>query len=152
MNVKKRWGFTLIELMIVIAIIALLSMISIPSLTRFLAKAKRTEAYVNLSSLAMAEKTYWAEHGTYTNKLGNGGLNWKPEGNVNYTYGFPGQEQVNYYTGNLKAHSADLSGSHISDNGFVIRAVGDIDGDGKNDILEINQDNKITVIHDDLAD
>lgn len=152
MSIKKRAGFTLIELMIVIAIIAILSMISMPSLTRFLAKAKRTEAYVNLASLAMAEKTYWAEHGSYTTQLGSGGLNWKPEGNYNYTYGFPqGQEGVNYYTGALKAPASDLAGAQTSEAGFTIRAAADIDGDGKPDILEINQDNKITIIQDDLA-
>lgn len=152
MSVKKRSGFTLIELMIVIAIIALLSMISMPSLTRFLAKAKRTEAYVNLSSLAMAEKTYWAEHGSYTTVLGQGGLNWKPEGNYNYTYGFPGgQEGINYFTGSLKAPNTTLQGARVSDGGFTIRAAADINGDGRPDILEVNQDNKITIIQDDLA-
>ena len=38
---EKREGFTLVELMIVVAIIAFLAMVSVPSFTRFLAKAKR---------------------------------------------------------------------------------------------------------------
>ena len=47
---KKR-GFTLIELMIVVAIIAFLAIVSVPSFMKFLAKAKRAEAYMNLSSI-----------------------------------------------------------------------------------------------------
>lgn len=152
LNFDKKKGHSLIELMIVISIISFLSMLSIPSLMRFLAKAKRAEAYINLSSLAMAQKTYWAENGHYTKNLGYGGLNWKPEGDYNYTYGFSdGTEGVNYYTGNLKASVNNLSGSRITDNGFIIRAAADIDGDNKSDILEIDENNKIRIIENDLA-
>ena len=65
----KRSGFTLIELMIVVAIIAFLAMVSVPTFTRFLAKAKRAEAYMNLSSIYAAEKSYWAEQGKYSDVL-----------------------------------------------------------------------------------
>lgn len=152
MYFDKKEGHTLIELMIVIAIIAFLSVLAVPSLMRFLAKAKRAEAYVNLSSLAMAQKAYWAENGHYTKNLGNGGLNWKPEGDYNYSYGFAdGSEGVNYYTGNLKASSNDLSGSRITENGFIIRAAGDIDGDRKSDVIEIDENNRIRIVENDLA-
>ena len=58
----KRFGrgFTLIELMIVVAIIAFLSIIAVPNFFKFLAKAKRSEAYMNLSSIYTAQKT--AQH------------------------------------------------------------------------------------------
>ena len=59
--IKK--GFTLIELMIVVAIIAFLSMVAVPSFMRFLAKSKRAEAYVNLHSIYAAQKAFWAENG-----------------------------------------------------------------------------------------
>ncbi len=55
----KRYGFTLLELMVVVAIIAFLSMISIPSIMGIFSKAKRTESYMNLKSLYMAEKSYF---------------------------------------------------------------------------------------------
>ncbi len=45
----KRTGFTLVELMVVVAIIGFLAMIAVPNFMRFLAKAKRAEAYMNLS-------------------------------------------------------------------------------------------------------
>ena len=64
-----RKGFTLIELMIVISIISFLAMIGIPSYMRFVAKAKRTEVYLNLGALYAAQKAHWAEHGTYSTQL-----------------------------------------------------------------------------------
>jgi len=149
----NKKGFTLIELMIVIAIIAFLSVLAIPSLMKFLAKAKRTEAYINLSSLAMAEKAYFAEHGKYTTSLsGANSLNWQPEGNFNYTYGFSsGSEGQAYFVGALATPASSLSQAQITKDGFKICAAGDIDGDGKPDILCIDQSSKITILEDDLA-
>lgn len=147
-------GFTLIELMIVIAIVAFLSMISIPSFLKFLAKAKRSEAYLNLSCICTAEKAYWAENGKYTPNLsGPNGAGWKPSGSHYYTYGFSnGSAGQSYFVGSLGATVTDLKNSKISDNEFVAIAAGDIDGDGVLDIIGIDHNNKITVIQDDLAD
>lgn len=147
MNLKAE-AFTLIELMVVIAIIACLSVVSIPSLLNYLAKAKRSEAYVNLRSLAMAEKSYFAEYGKYTTNLyGDDSLNWKPEGPVLYTYGFSGSANKNYFSG---SSNSPISHASISNNGFTISAVGDIDGDGIMDIITIDQDNNIKIVQDDL--
>lgn len=143
-------GFTLIELMIVVAIIAFLAMVSIPSFKRFLAKAKRTEAYMNLNALATAEKIYWAEHGTYSTDLT--ALGWKPEGQLQYTYGFSGSEGKNYSTGASKTASSHLSAGNATKDGFVAVAAGDIDGDGEPDIITINQDMNIVIVQDDLLD
>jgi prepilin-type N-terminal cleavage/methylation domain-containing protein len=161
MSMEKAKGFTLIEIMIVVAIIALLAMLAVPTAMRFLAKTKRTEAYMNLSSIYAAQKAYWAEHGKYSDILnGPGGIGWKPEGyqgggaqeNFNYTYGFPGGEGRNYFTGKLAASSSGLSGAKADGNSFIVYAVGDIDGDGKPDILCIDHRNTIRVVQDDLAD
>jgi len=151
MKIKDNSGFTILELMIVVAIIAFLSILTVPNLMKFLSKAKRTEAYVNLGSLAMAQKMYFAQNGKYTNILGPGGLNWTPEGNINYAYGFPGQQNINYFSGKLQADANALTGSKINQNNFVIYAAGDIDNDGKPDILSIDQNNEIKIVQDDLA-
>jgi len=143
-----KHGFSLIELLVVIAIIAFFSMLVVPSFFRVLARAKRTEAYVQLRSLYMAEKTYWVEHGRYTDKIsGPDSLNWKGEGSLYYTYGFPGSGVV----GSLKAPVSALTGTKATDTEFIIAAAADIDGDGKIDLVTINQEGKITVIQDDLA-
>lgn len=141
-------GFTLIELMIVVAIIAFLAMVSVPSLKKFLAKTKRAEAHLNLSALATAEKVYWAEHGTYTDDLQ--ALGWKPEGEVHYSYGFPGAEGKNNIKGKL-GDVVGLSSGKAGKDTFVVVATGDIDGDGEPDTLTIDQTNKITIEKDDLA-
>ena len=52
----NRNGFSLIELMVVVAIMAFLAMIAVPNFNRFLAKAKRAEAYMNLNSIYVTEK------------------------------------------------------------------------------------------------
>jgi prepilin-type N-terminal cleavage/methylation domain-containing protein len=146
-------GFTLLELMVVVAIIALLAMVSVPSFSRFLAKAKRAEVYMNLSALYAAQKAYWAEHGTYCDALcGEGGVGWKPEGQLYYTYGFAhGAEGKNYFTGSLKTPASHLSAAKADANSFVIIAAGDIDGDGVPDIMAVDQNNRIWIIQDDLS-
>ncbi len=147
----KRRGFSLIELMIVVAIIACLSVIVTPSLMKLVAKAKRAEAYVVLRSLALAQKAYFAEFGHYTTNLfGAQGLSWKPEGNYNYTYGFSGAAGHNHFVGQLKTPASALQGAHITSDGFTAYAAGDIDGDGEPDILSIDQDNVIKIVKDDL--
>lgn len=158
---NKVTGFSLIELMIVIAIIAFLTMISVPSMLKFLAKAKRTEAYVNLNSIYVAQKAYWAEHGRYNKQLaGDGGIGWQPEGyagggkkeRFNYTYGVAdGQEGQHHFTGKLETPAAKLEGSNIEDQTFVIGAVADITGSGKVDYLTINERNEIKVVSDALS-
>lgn len=145
--------FSLLELMIVVAIIALLAMVSVPSFTRFLAKAKRAEVYMNLSSIYTAQKAYWAEHGKYSNVLfGEGGIGWKPEGQTYYTYGFAnGAEGSNYFIGKLGTSNTHLALAKADQNGFVVVAAGDIDGDGEPDIVAVDQNNKIWIVQDDLA-
>lgn len=154
-------GFTLIELMVVVAIVAFLSMISVPNFMKFLAKAKRTEAYMNLGALYVAEKAYWAEHGKYNTLLhGKESVGWQPEGysgggqqeRFYYTYGFAsGQEGHNHFTGKLQASATDLGQTMADAGSFMAAAVGDIDGDGLTDLLTINQNNDIKIARDDLA-
>jgi prepilin-type N-terminal cleavage/methylation domain-containing protein len=148
----KRTGFSLIELMVVVAIIAFLAMIAVPNFNRFLAKAKRAEAYMNLSSIYAAEKAYHAEHGKYSDVLsGEGGIGWRPEGKTYYTYGFAGAEGRNNFVGKLGASGSQLQGSRADKNGFVAVAAGDIDGDGDVDILTVDENNNIVIMRDDLV-
>lgn len=153
-------GFSLIELMIVVAIIAFLATLAVPNFMRFLAKAKRAEAYMNLSSICTAEKAYWAEHGRYSSVLcGEGGIGWQPEGYAGggkqekfyYTYGFGGSEGKNYVTGKLETSASNLGSAKADEKSFIVVAAGDIDGDGVPDILTIDHNNTITIVQDDLA-
>lgn len=58
-------GFTLIELMLTIAILGLLAAISVNELGALVMYAKRTEAVTGLSSLWTAQRAHYLEHGTY---------------------------------------------------------------------------------------
>ena len=62
---NRKKGFTLIELMIVVAIIGILAAIAIPNFLRFQLKSKTSEAKVNLAAVRTSEEAYMAEYGTY---------------------------------------------------------------------------------------
>ncbi|MFH1856309.1 MAG: type II secretion system protein [Candidatus Omnitrophota bacterium] len=62
---RTKKGFTLIEMMIVIAIIALLATIAIPNYLGFRTKAMTAEAKSNLGTLRTLEEAYSAEYQDY---------------------------------------------------------------------------------------
>lgn len=66
-------GFTLIELIIVVAIIGILAAIAIPTYIGQQKRAARTEAYTNLQALRLLEEQFYAENGAYTANLGSAG-------------------------------------------------------------------------------
>ena len=83
---KSNSGFSLIELMIVVAIIGILATIAIPNFNRFQAKAKQSEAKGNLSGLYSAEKAFYAEWNQYQGNLPD--IGFVPEGRLTYNLGF----------------------------------------------------------------
>ncbi len=58
-------GFSLIELMIVVAIISILASIAVPIYTRYIRKSRTSEAISNLGAIAMFEETYFSEGDSY---------------------------------------------------------------------------------------
>ncbi len=85
-NIRKSEGFTLIELMIVVAIIGILAAIAIPNFLKFQCKSKQSEAKTNLSGIFTAEKAFFGEYNTYGTDLIS--VNWQPDGSPLYIYGF----------------------------------------------------------------
>lgn len=59
MILRKRTAFTLIELMIVVAIIGILAAVAIPAFFKYLKKAKTSEALVNIRKIYDGEISYF---------------------------------------------------------------------------------------------
>lgn len=79
-------GFSLVELMVVVAIIGVLAAIAIPNVNKYIAKARQTEAKTNLSSLYTSEKAFYAEYNAYHSMFG--AVGYSPEGKLRYNVGF----------------------------------------------------------------
>src|SRR5450631_320842 len=77
-------GFTLIELMIVVALIGILAAIAIPNFMKFQAKSKQTEAKANLKAVFTAQRSQFQEHDKYLITVGELGFN--PERGNRYWY------------------------------------------------------------------
>jgi type IV pilus assembly protein PilA len=80
-NVLKRRsnaGFTLVELMIVVAIVGILAAIAIPNYQKYQAKSRTTEAKVALSNIYSSEVSFRTEFSSYTGALSIAG--YTPEG------------------------------------------------------------------------
>jgi type IV pilus assembly protein PilE len=70
---KKAAGFTLMELMIVVAIVGILAAIAYPSYMDSVRKSRRADAKAALSNAAQALERYYTEKNTYLNAtLGDG--------------------------------------------------------------------------------
>ena len=62
---KKEKGFTLMELLIAVAIVVILAGVGIPVYLRFMSGAKHAEASTNLSGIKLAEEGYKLANGVY---------------------------------------------------------------------------------------
>lgn len=133
---KSKKGFTLIELMIVVAIIGILAAIAIPNFLTFRLKAKTSEAKSNLGAIRTVEEAYKAEEdeyypeggGTIARYPGTAGATkqvWLSNATAFSALGFEPAGQVYYdYT---VTTVADAAGDATT---FTADAYGDLDGDG----------------------
>ena len=94
---KKIKGFTLVELVIVIAIVIILSVVSVPIYRGYTDKAKLSEGYALVGLILSAQKNYFSEYGLFllddNSSSGNAKLTCNEEvlgidarGNKYYTY------------------------------------------------------------------
>lgn len=123
----RRPGFTLIEIMFVVAIVGVLTATAIPLFLNYQLRSKSAEAKTNLGTIKVLQQAHFSEHGAYVSVdpeppvipgasaalfNASGGffsLGFEPEGRVYFSYG-----------------------TAVSDDGvgFTADAAADIDGDG----------------------
>lgn len=65
----KQYGFTLLELMIVVVVIGILAMIAVPTYIGYTERARRTAAINALQTVAYREEGYFGRHNVYTSDL-----------------------------------------------------------------------------------
>jgi type IV pilus assembly protein PilA len=80
---RSSKGFTLIELMIVVAIIGILAAIAIPNFLQYQLKSKQSEAKVNLGAIKTSEVAFQAERGCYVGVAAEGAA--APAANIKTT-------------------------------------------------------------------
>jgi type IV pilus assembly protein PilE len=69
MEYKRVKGFTLIELMVVVAIVGILAAVAIPSYTQYTVKSSREAAETQLMQLAALEEKIFLNSNTYTSNM-----------------------------------------------------------------------------------
>ncbi len=162
-HIKGNRGFTLIELMIVVAIIGILAAIAIPNFMTYQAKARQSEAKVNLGGVFTTATSYFAENNTFSVPTADT-LGYKPAGKVRYAIYYGGTGASNSIT--VPATQNGISspcstvapavaplpaGSAANVTGFTSGAVGNIDSDSSCDEWSINDLRNLTNTNNDVA-
>lgn len=83
-SLRSRRGFTLVEIMIVVAIVGVLAALAIPNMMKYQARTKQSEARTNLKAYFSVQKTFFSEKDSYGTNLAIMGF--APERGNRYSY------------------------------------------------------------------
>ena len=124
---KKLIGFTLFELLIAMAIIGILSALSVPVFLPLISRTKSTEAKLQLRHVLMLEKNNFYINSKYTTDINE-----------------LGYEQAKLVTADGNAnYKIDILDASVSNFTAKATAVVDFDGDGQFNVWQITADEKL---------
>ncbi len=66
---RRKRGFTLIEVLIVVIILGILATLAVPQFTRMIDRARMAEAWAGLGAVRTAQSVYWMEHASYADNV-----------------------------------------------------------------------------------
>lgn len=92
---RRRRGFTLIEVMIAIVIVAILAAVAFPSFMGSIRKGRRSEAFTAINQVQQALERWRSNNATYTTDLTSSGL------------GLPSTTASGYYTVSIPTASGE---------------------------------------------
>lgn len=135
---RRRGGFTLIELMITVALIGVLSATAIASFRFYQLRSKRSEAALNLAALRTTQLAYFHEAGGFVPAPSSPGLGVPGPDKQNWqAVGFSpipgaGFDLLGWVPEGQTYYDYDTNAVNIGPNGayFTAAAYGDTDGDG----------------------
>ncbi|HPI92268.1 MAG TPA: type IV pilin protein [Deltaproteobacteria bacterium] len=137
----NRRGFTLMEVMITVVIVAIIAAVAIPSYTGYVTRTRRADAITALETVALYEEKAFAETNSYetlANLIASRGLQ-NPNADTNrnyniavgplvaYTQGFIATAApINKQTGDIYTFAIDSNGNRGTLSGGAVAANNDL--------------------------